>query len=131
MANKPHYSKVPYYVTISGDSGGGGGSSMRFISGEGEPDASVGAPGDIYLDTDSGDLYKNTNGTWSEEMNLKGPAGADGADGEQGPQGEPGADGLDGEQGPAGQDGADGFPTEEQWNELVARVEAIEGEGGA
>lgn len=140
MASKPHYSKVPYYVTISGDSGGGGGSSMRFISGEGEPDASVGAPGDIYLDTDSGDLYKNTNGTWSEEMNLKGPAGVDGKDGEQGPQGEPGVDGKDGEQGPQGEpgadgkdgsDGADGFPSEEQWNELVARVEALEGGGDA
>lgn len=59
-----------------------------------------------------------------------GPAGADGADGkdgvdgEQGPAGEPGADG---ETGPAGKDGADGFPTEEQWNTLVGRVDKLEG----
>src|SRR5699024_3133313 len=37
-----------------------------------------------------------------------------------GGKGEPGKDGKDGE------DGKDGFPTEEQWNELVARVEALE-----
>lgn len=37
--------------------------------------------------------------------------------------GKPGADGT---QGPKGEPGADGFPTEEQWNELVARVEALE-----
>lgn len=40
--------------------------------------------------------------------------------GEQGPQGAPGQDGQDGAK------GADGFPTEEQWNELVARVDALE-----
>jgi|SRR5690625_5834514 len=47
----------------------------------------------------------------------KGDAGADGEDGAQGPKGDPGAD---------GQDGADGFPTESQWNDLVARVDALE-----
>lgn len=56
MANKPHYSKEPYYVYVNG---GGGGSNMRFISGEGAP-------------------------------------------------------------------GADGFPTEAMWNDLVARVTALE-----
>lgn len=49
-----------------------------------------------------------------------GPPGADGTDGQDGA---PGADGAD------GQDGADGFPTEEQWNDLVARVEALETAG--
>lgn len=46
-----------------------------------------------------------------------GPPGADGADGQDGA---PGADGDD------GQDGADGFPSESQWEDLVARVEALE-----
>ncbi|KHS52544.1 hypothetical protein [Brevibacterium linens] len=67
-----------------------------------------------------------------------GPAGADGADGAQGPKGDKGdkgdpgadgADGADGAKGDPGEDGApgkDGFPTEEQWNNLVARVEALE-----
>lgn len=48
----------------------------------------------------------------------KGNPGSDGSDGEQGPQGE---------QGPPGNDGKDGFPSEEQWNALVARVDALEG----
>lgn len=119
MANKPHYSKEPYYVYVNGDTGGGG-SSMRFISGEGAPGADVGAPGDVYLNTTTGDLYTNKNGNWSLEMNLKGPAG---------PKGDPGADGKDGADGAKGEpgaDGADGFPTEAQWNALVARVEALE-----
>ena len=47
----------------------------------------------------------------------QGPAGADGADG---------AKGAKGDKGDPGADGADGFPTEVQWNELVARVEALE-----
>lgn len=37
-----------------------------------------------------------------------------------------GADGKDGEPGRDGVDGKDGFPTEQQWNDLVARVEALE-----
>src|SRR5699024_1628510 len=48
---------------------------------------------------------------------LQGPAGADGADG---------ADGAKGDKGDPGADGADGFPSEAQWNDLVARVEALE-----
>src|SRR5699024_11209289 len=58
-----------------------------------------------------------------------GPQGEPGADGAPGPKGDTGAKGAkgdDGAQGPAGSDGADGFPTEQQWNDLVARVEALE-----
>ena len=40
-----------------------------------------------------------------------------------GPQGEKGAKG---DKGDPGADGEDGFPTEAQWNDLVARVEALE-----
>lgn len=50
-------------------------------------------------------------------------AGEQGPQGEEGPQGLPGADG---DQGPKGDPGADGFPTEQQWNDLVARVDALE-----
>lgn len=117
-----HYSKSPYTVKVVGDSGSGGGSSMRFHSGEGSPGSDIGAPGDVYLDTDSGDLFKNSNGSWSEEMNLKGDPGKDGSDGkdgEKGSKGEPGDDGADGE---------DGFPSESDWDDLVARVEALEGD---
>ena len=49
-----------------------------------------------------------------------GPAGAKGAKGDKG---EPGADGAKGDK------GEPGFPTEEQWNALVARVDALETPG--
>lgn len=120
MANKPHYSKEPYYVYVNGDTGGGGGSSMRFISGEGAPGADVGLPGDVYLDTSTGDLYTNKNGNWALEINLKGPKG------DKGDKGDAGAKGDKGDKGDPGEDGADGFPTEAMWNDLVARVEALE-----
>ena len=50
----------------------------------------------------------------------KGDPGAPGADGAKGAKGDKGDPGV------PGADGADGFPTEAQWNDLVARVEALE-----
>ena len=38
-------------------------------------------------------------------------------------------DSLKGKDGQDGQDGQDGFPTEEEWNNLVSRVDALEQEG--
>ena len=52
-----------------------------------------------------------------------GPEGPEGPQGPEGPEGPEGPAGADGAQGPAG---ADGFPTEAQWDALVARVEALE-----
>ena len=52
-----------------------------------------------------------------------------GPKGDKGDPGEPGPKGDKGEPGPAGAKGAKGepgFPTEEQWNALVARVDALE-----
>ena len=49
-----------------------------------------------------------------------GPQGNPGADGNPGPQGDPGS------QGNPGADGEDGFGTEEQYNEIIARLEALE-----
>lgn len=46
--------------------------------------------------------------------------------GPQGPEGPPGEKGAKGDKGEPGADGKDGFPTEAQWNDLVARVEALE-----
>lgn len=60
----------------------------------------------------------------------QGPEGPEGPQGPQGPEGPAGADGSDGAEGPQGPAGADGFPTETQWNDLVARVEALESAGG-
>src|SRR5690625_4712529 len=60
---------------------------------------------------------------------IEGPEGPQGPEGPERPQGEPGPKGDKcdpGDQGPLGADGADGFPSEAQWNDLVARVEALE-----
>lgn len=89
--------------------GGGGGVSMRFHFGEGAPDASLGAPGDVYLETDSGDFYQNQNGTWNIIGNLRGPQG------EQGPQGPAGSDGADGR-------GIDDITYDADTNELVFQM---------
>ena len=66
------------------------------------------------------------------EPGPEGPAGPKGDAGEPGPAGAKGAKGDKGEPGAAGakgDKGDPGFPTEEQWNALVARVDALETPG--
>src|SRR5699024_5206020 len=65
-------------------------------------------------------------GAAKAQRGEKGPQGPEGPGGPEGPQGPPGADGKDGAKGAKGDKGDDGFPTEAQWNDLVARVEALE-----
>lgn len=55
-----------------------------------------------------------------------GEPGPKGDPGEKGPKGDTGGPGADGSQGPQGDPGTDGFPSESQWNDLVARVQALE-----
>ena len=59
---------------------------------------------------------------------AKAATGPEGPQGPEGPKGDTGAKGAKGDTGAAG---ADGFPSEAQWNDLVARVEALEGGGAA
>ena len=67
---------------------------------------------------------------------VAGEPGPKGDKGDPGEQGTPGADGAKGDKGDPGTPGAKGdkgdpgFPTEEQWNALVARVEALETPAG-
>lgn len=75
-------------VDLLQNAGGGGGGGMRFHFGSGAPDESLGAPGDVYLNTSNGDFYLNQNGTWNQIGNLRGPQGP------EGPQGPAGADGV-------------------------------------
>jgi len=88
--------------------GAGGGGGMRFLSGATDPTSSDGQPGDVYLNTSTGDLFRNDNGAWILLMNLVGPEGPEGPQGPQGPQGDQGPQGLQGEQGPPGPPGEDG-----------------------
>ena len=57
---------------------------------------------------------------------AKAAQGERGPKGDKGDKGDPGAAGAKGDKGDPGADGADGFPTEVEWNALVARVEALE-----
>lgn len=94
--NKAHYSKEPYFI-----SGGGAG----------EPGKSA-----YEIAVDNG--FEGDEQAWLES--LKGERGPRGEQGEQGPPGE------DGAQGPPGEDGANGFGTEAQYNDIIARLEALE-----
>ena len=110
MANKPHYSKEPYF--ISGGGAGQPGKSAYEIAVE------QGFEGDeqAWLESLKGD---------KGDPGPQGPPGADGKDGEQGPQGPPGVDGkdgADGEQGPPGKDAEPQF-TPEQVAALLALLD--------
>ena len=80
-------------------------------------------------DSPSGAIPVEIHGGGVGERGPEGPQGPEGPEGPQGPEGPEGPqgpEGPEGPRGPAGSDGADGFPTESQWNDLVARVEALE-----
>jgi len=69
-----------------GEQGDAGADGATWHSGSGSPGGELGNDGDRYLDTDSGDVYLKSEGSWNQTGNIKGPQG------EQGPQGEPGQD---------------------------------------
>ena len=96
MANKPHYSKEPYFI-----SGGG-----------------AGDPGKSAYEIAVEHGFEGDEQAWLES--LKGEKG------DPGPQGPPGADGKDGEQGPQGPPGKDAEPqfTQEQVDALLALLDA-------
>ena len=91
--------------------------------------------GDAATPLSAARLLHIENGIAGIEL-LEGPAGPKGdkgdpgADGAKGDKGDPGADGAKGAKGDPGTPGADGFPTETQWNDLVARVAALEEPAG-
>lgn len=60
------------------------------------------------------------------DTGSKGAKGDTGAKGDKGDTGAKGDKGDPGAKGAKGDPGADGFGTEEQYNELVARIEALE-----
>src|SRR5690625_758697 len=93
MANKPHYSKEPYFI-----SGGG-----------------AGEPGKSAYEIAVENGFEGDEQAWLDSLK-----------GERGPEGPQGPAGAVGEQGPAGSDGADGFGTEAQYNDIIARLEALE-----
>ena len=63
---------------------------------------------------------------WQDLIAIQELKGDKGDKGEQGEQGLKGDKGDKGEQGEQGLKGADGFGTEEQYNEIIRRIEALE-----
>src|SRR5690625_2749951 len=96
MANRPHLSKEPYFV-----SGGAGGSGKS-----------------LEFNWDGTRLGVRVEGEDEyEDVDLQGPKGDKGDPGDRGPEGP---------QGPPGADGKDGFGTEEQYQDIIDRLTAIE-----
>ncbi|UUV45914.1 collagen-like protein [Bacillus phage vB_BanS-Thrax3] len=106
-------------VTVVG--GGIGGSSVSFLSGATAPTNDKGADGDVYLNTANGNLHQKVSGAWTLLMNLKGAKGDTGAQGIQGVKGDKGDTGA------TGAKGADGFGTKAQYDDIIARLTALEG----
>ena len=90
------YSEWMLMAGLSGERG------SRWYTGTGMPSLQNALVGDMYMDTQSGDVYRYNGGAWLPAGNLSGPQGEPG---EQGIQGEKGDKGDAGEK---GADGADG-----------------------
>ena len=89
------------------------------------PDAAVeGAETHVADHNKIVDAIKEARTNIDEIELTPGPAGPAGADGAQGPKGDKGDAGAPGA---PGADGADGFGTEAQYNDIIARLEALEG----
>ena len=93
---------------IKGVSVGGGGNGVKFLGGPSDPTGEIGQSGDVYINTTSGDLFKNNDGSWDLLINLVGPQGERGPKGDKGDKGDPGEQGIQGEQGPKGDKGDPG-----------------------
>lgn len=65
-------------LLVAGGADGADGSSPQWITQSGAPGNELGANGDMYLDTEAGDIYgPKANGSWGASIiNIKGPAGA-------------------------------------------------------
>lgn len=98
---------------LNGRDGVDGVDGRDISAGEGKPKADA-TVGDLYIDTDSGDLFEfKKNKKWKKIGNLKGPKGADGLVGPQGPNGP---------QGPMGFPGV-GVPTGGTANQVLAKID--------
>jgi hypothetical protein len=89
--------------------GAAGAPGSVWWTGTGAPATATGIVGDMYLDTATGNVYAKTGvASWMLQGSIKGPTGATGATGLQGPTGLTGATGATGPQGTPGATGAAG-----------------------
>lgn len=70
-----------------GETGPAGEDGSVWYTGAGIPATAVGVDGDLYLNTNTGDVYQKASGAWSAVDNITGPEGDRGLMGPQGPAG--------------------------------------------
>ncbi|WP_420387243.1 tail fiber domain-containing protein [Roseivirga sp.] len=82
---------------VDGADGADGIDGKTILSGNTDPNNTLGNDGDIYINTASNTFFgPKTAGAWGAGTSLVGPAGANGTDGVDGVDGADGADGIDG-----------------------------------
>ncbi|MCL2177370.1 MAG: hypothetical protein FWB72_05480 [Firmicutes bacterium] len=104
--------------SIQGNVGATGG----WITGTGSPDEYLGQLMDLFLDIQSGNIYRKTLTGWQLVANLVGEQGETGA---TGGQGAPGAQGSPGTAGAQGTPGVQGAPGEDAGVTLVTAVSIV------
>jgi hypothetical protein len=70
--------EIPAGAFAKGDKGDAGYAGWQYYAQAGVPSSLLGNDGDVYLNTDNGDLYQRAAGTWSYRSNIKGPQGEQG-----------------------------------------------------
>jgi hypothetical protein len=76
--------------------------ASTWFTGSGAPGALLGDDNDLYLDTDTSDVYQKLAGTWTLVENIAGSTGPQGAQGDPGPAGAQGTFWYTGSTAPAG-----------------------------
>ncbi|AEQ60423.1 Collagen triple helix repeat containing protein [Acanthamoeba castellanii mamavirus] len=74
----------------------------------GRPNNCLGNDGDLYLDTNTNNLYYKIDGVWTLVSNLRGASGPQGVKGDPGSNGSKGTKGEKGDKGDKGSKGVNG-----------------------
>jgi len=85
VAKRAPFSALP--TAPAGPPGPQGPPGTQIITGSSAPTSSLGNSGDIYIQINTGDVYRKTGNTWNLIGNIKGPPGEPG---QQGPAGQTG-----------------------------------------
>ena len=89
----------------NGTDGARGADGATWLFGTVAPANTQGKNGDQYLNTANFDVYNKANNAWTKQGNIKGAKG---------------------DKGETGATGANGFGTQAQYNDIIARLEALE-----
>ena len=85
VAKRAPFSALP--TAPAGPPGPQGPPGSQIITGSAPPTTSLGNSGDVYIQINTGDVYRKTGNIWNLIGNIKGPPGEPG---QQGPVGQPG-----------------------------------------